>query len=242
VAITLKERAEVQESGASVKTEALVDQAGYHFELVASDPAVQAKVGEALLKDIHLASDAVKAAAGDREVADEEKQASTGEVGSSARAGRLWLRKTKDGATEAELAGAKVPRELLSLGEKNASVSVLTQRIRSRIPLLEPLAQTHAEFGLDPALVDEGKGLLTQLEADRAGQHHKHLAAAPEKVRDLWYQKGLLLLGLKRLNAIAHRVHLNNPEAAARYNLSLLHAGRKNGKGVAKPIEGVEPG
>jgi hypothetical protein len=51
----------------------------------------------------------------------------------------------------------------------------------------------------------------------------KRIKALPTTVRDFYYEKGLLYLGLKAINEAGRELHADSKAEAAKYDLSILY-------------------
>jgi hypothetical protein len=96
------------------------------------------------------------------------------------------------------------------------------------VKLLETSAGDLPGKGIDK-LIEEGRNLARELKSADAIQEVKRAKTLSEKMQEFYYQKGLLFIGLKRINDAGHELHRGDPTASAKYNLSILyrHAGKR---------------
>jgi hypothetical protein len=72
-------------------------------------------------------------------------------------------------------------------------------------------------------LLAEGKSLIAAMGGAVANHEVKRLKDLPDAVKAFRAQKGLLYIGLKRINDAGGELHSGDARAAAQYNLTILH-------------------
>lgn len=81
---------------------------------------------------------------------------------------------------------------------------------------------TISKFGATPAFLNEGDEIVGSLSTADATQEHKK-ADLPKGTKDFHIEKSCLYFLLKRINRAGRAAHVDDPEEAGRYNLSILH-------------------
>ena len=132
--------------------------------------------------------------------------------------------------------GQQIPDELIAVPAVRNGGALLGDLIE-RIKLLESVKAAMPGPSTD-ALLKEAQDAAAELQASGATQEVKRHSELPDAVQRFYVQKALLYLGLKVINDAGHELHADDPEAASRYNLAILHrnAGRR------KPQPAPQPG
>ncbi|MBN2036473.1 MAG: hypothetical protein JW768_06995 [Chitinispirillaceae bacterium] len=122
--------------------------------------------------------------------------------------------------------GKSMPDGLLKIS-KARTMPELQVQISEMVRLLEEnLAKIPGKGVTD--LLEQGTTLEKELRASDAEQEVKRWRELPETIRDFYHTKGLLYTGLKMINNEGHALHADDPLAAGRYNMDILH--RRNVK------------
>jgi len=231
--ITQLKKDEVIAMGARQRADYLVEQAGYTLGLAALDANVlDAVLPKGYVGEVTTVCDQVKAARQDKAmVAAEAKDASHEQQGAFAQA-KVLRRTIARRASMAKRMGISIPEALTHMTSIKSAPALVAQ-LSEMIKLLEVNQSAIPGTGVDQ-IIKEGKALCDVLSSTDAKQEIKRLKELPEAVQKFYEQKGLLYTGLKVINDAGHAIHAADPNAAAKYNLAILH--RHTGKHEQKPV------
>lgn len=231
--ITELPRAEVIAFGARNKAGYLLEQFGYTMELAkAEGEALAELLPKGYLAEVAAAAEEVRKAQGNRLLTGEETKGATQKLNELIRKSKVWRRTIVSRAQRAKKLGKKIPDALLRSDGIDGVPRILAQ-MEKMIRLVEAneASLPGARLG---SLIAEGKALAEGIGAIDAEQEVKKLKTLPDAVSNFYYYKGLLLVGLKVMNDAGRELHVSDPAAASKYNLSILyrnvHRKRKAGK------------
>jgi len=215
---------DLAKTGARHRAGYLVQQAGYTLGIAAADgAALSALLPPNYLDQVAQARNDVDRARQDKVNMESESKHATNAQNTQVRAAKVWLRKAVKRSQRAQRQGATVAAELTQIGRTQTVPAVLQQVSK----VLALLASHAAELdSLGPAtqpLIDEGQQLYDTLQQVDADQEQTRAAALPASVVAFYARKGELYLGLKVINDAGHELHAHDPQAAAKYNLSILY-------------------
>jgi hypothetical protein len=232
--ITDTPQSELAKAGGRHRASYLVQQAMYTLGLARADGAPMAALLPAgFLDETESVRDDVDKARQDKTVMAAESKQATGAQNESARGLKVWLQKAVNRAIRASHTGAKLPDGLTAMGNAQG-VPALLDRSSKVLGLLAENAATLAKVGPDvQLLIDEGKKLYQALEQADATQEQTRASHLPAAVTAFYAKKGELYTALKIINSAGHELHAGDPQASARYNLSILH--RHGGQTAAQP-------
>jgi len=224
--------------GARHRASYLVQQAGYTLGIAVADgPAISALLPPNYLDQVAKARNDVDQARQDKVNMEVESKHATNAQNTQVRAAKVWLRKAVKRSQRAQRQGATVATELTQIGRTQTVPAILHQVSK----VLALLASHAGELdSLGPAtqpLIDEGQQLYDTLQQTDADQERTRAAVLPASVAAFYTRKGELYLGLKVINDAGHELYAQNPQAAAKYNLSILY--RHSGP-AGSPLE--QPG
>jgi hypothetical protein len=220
--LTELKREQVVEIGARNKAGNLLEQAGYTLGLAKLDGDDLAELMEpGYLDEAEEAYDKVRSAYQDRVLSAEESKGSTHEVNKTVQEAKLWRKRVNLRAKNAARMGRDVPAPLLSTDGIKGVPGVVTQ-LNAMVKLIEANPKL-LPGGKVPEIVNKGKTLAATLAAVDSKQEIKRLAELSEKVREFYFQKGLLLTAVKVINAAGRELHHRDPAAASKYNVSILN-------------------
>ncbi len=240
--ITEQPRDDVIAAGARHPGENLIEQAGYTAGIAAADGQAMAGLLPAgYLNDLKTVIELVRDTLKDREFGAQESKFATRGQNQAMRRAKQWMRKVARRAKRAEHMGRKMPDLLLSMPNEKRIADV-AKRMDQVVNEFEK-NMSAIPGGDNAAVLEEGKAIAKSfLDAD-AAQEIKRLKDLPEKVREYYFQKGLLYTGLKVVNEAGHELHLYDPVAAAKYNMKILYRGINHGPRPATADQpGTQPG
>jgi hypothetical protein len=231
--ITELTKDEVIETGARHRASYLLEQYGYTSGLAKMDgDDLIALMEKRMLEDVAAAADAVTAAYQEKLVAAEESKGSTQAQNAALGKAKLWRKAVVTRCVSAKRGGKKIPAALLRI-EKGQTVPEAVERVDAMVKLLEMCKDSLHGEGVDK-LLEKGIVLSRELKSADAVQELARTKGFSDKMREFYFQKGLLFLGLKRINDAGHELHLDDSAASARYNLLILY---RNTKKKKKPDE-----
>ncbi|MBN2351310.1 MAG: hypothetical protein JXD23_01990 [Spirochaetales bacterium] len=229
--ITETARDQVIELGIRHKAGYLLEQAGYTLALAKLDgEPLYELLPDNYIQEFTAAIDQVRDSLKDRALAAEESKSSTQAVNEAVRAAKIWRRKVNNRADRAARMGKQIPAALITAEGVKGVPGVITQ-LDKMVKLLEANVSSLSGAGLR-SLIDEGKDLSDGLKAVDASQEVKRLRELSEKVHEFHYQKGLVYIAIKVINGAGRELHVHDPAAATKYNLSILNR-RVGGKKAA---------
>jgi hypothetical protein len=225
--------------GARCRASYLVQQAGYTLGIAAADgAALLALLPPNYLDQVTQARNDVDQARQDRTNLEAESRHATTAQNTQLRAGKVWIRKAVKRSQRAQCLGAEIADGLTQVGRSQTVPAVLEQ-VSKMLALLRSHAADLDRVG--PAtqpLIDEGQAVYDALQQADADQEQTRSADLPASVLAFYARKGELYLGLKVINDAGHELHAADLQAAAKYNLAILH--RHAGQ-AAVPVEPPGP-
>ena len=220
--------------GQPLRTPYLLQQAGFTLGMAIAEgePMVKiVKVG--LLDSVGKVRDSVAQKFEDKSVRAAEAKLATGTQNSAARALKLWGRKPVARSKAAIRAGALIPDSMTQPLNARSVPAMIAQAQRMLSLLGEHAKAMDAVGAPTQPLLDEGRRLCDALIAADSTQELTRFSALPATIADFYARKGELYIGLKIINDAGHELYAHDPQAASRYNLSILH--RRNAPAVAGP-------
>jgi hypothetical protein len=171
-------------------------------------------------------------------MAAEAKQA-TGTQNNAVREVKDWRRAVASRCLRAVHAGLTIPDELTQMGNQRTVPGVL-EALSKAIRLLKESAAVLTTIGPDVApLIEQGTKLYQTLDQAESTQEQARSAQLPAAVVAFNAKKGELYAALKIINEAGHELYSKDPEASARFNLSLLY--RRGHQAAAAPTPPVQP-
>ncbi len=221
-------------TGRRYRVEYLVEQAGVTLARAGKEASAVAKFGAT--KDVLARTgDLVKkiqTAAKDRALSQAEAQSATASQNDAAEGAKDWLRQAILIGTNAYDGEAEIVDEFLKGGKIGTSVPKLLGKVRHTLGLLKKDASVTAKFGATADFLKKGDSLAQSLAAVDVTQEQKR-EALPQATEAFYADKGNLYYLLKTINRAGRAAHVGEPEAAAAWNLSVLH--RRGAASGAKP-------
>jgi len=232
--ITKQTAFELAGVGGRYRASYLIPQAGYTLGIAIADgDALAALLPPGFLDEVaRLRDDLDKARQDKAAIAAEAKQATTAQ-NQQLHALKVWHRKVANRARRLARAGGSVPAELVLIGSNQTVPAILDQTSRV-LGLLAENAAALATVGpaVEP-LIEQGRTLYQGLDQADTTQEKVRASELPASVVSFYAKKGELYTGLKIINDAGHELHAHDPQAAARYNLSILY--RRSGQGAGLP-------
>jgi hypothetical protein len=139
-------------------------------------------------------------------------------------------------AKKSKVMGYEVPGTLLSM-DGAESVPAVAVQIDSMVKLLETHGKELPGVPLAP-VIKEGNALVASIRELDQLQEVKRIRTLPATVRDFYYEKGLLFMGIKAINEAGRELHAGNKAEAAKYDLAILHRNMGRKKNDAAGAEG----
>jgi outer membrane murein-binding lipoprotein Lpp len=239
--ITNQTKAQLAAMGARHRAAHLVQQAGYTLGIaaLAGTPLAGLLPANFLDEATHVRDDVDKLRQDKTAMAAEAKQA-TGTQNSAVREIKDWRRSVASRCLRAVHAGLTIPDELTHLGNPRTVPDVLDS-LSKTIRLLKENAATLATIGPDVApLIELGSKLYQALDQADSTQEQTRSAQLPATAIDFNAKKGELYAALKIINEAGHELFCKDPEASARFNLSLLYR-RGHQPAAAEPTPPAPP-
>ncbi len=225
---TKMKREDVIALGARHRGSYLLEQFGYTMGIARLDGEALVKVmPKRFLDEVTEVGDRVREAMKSKTLAAAESKGSTHDVNKAMLEAKAWRKAAVSRGKIAMRAGFDVPAELTRV-EKLASVPAVVKRLNDMLKLIEENLEAFESGNLEE-FIGEGKAISGQLAQFDAEQEVKRLRTLPQTVRDFYYEKGLLYIGIKGLNDWGRVLHKKESAKANAYNLSILHrhAGKK---------------
>jgi hypothetical protein len=226
--ITKKSRDEVIAIGVRNRASYLVEQYGYTKGLAQMDGAgLEAMMPKGYLAEVAACEQMVAEEMKNKSLAAEESKGSTQDVTRVMRQAKEWRATAVIRGKFASRSGGDIPKVLTRLDNLSGVPAVVTN-MNDMVKMLEANFE-EMDNGDLKAFIDEGKGLVEQIKSFDSVQEVKRLKSLPESVRNFYYQKGLLYMGIKGINDWGRAYHRGDPAGANAYNLSILyrHAGKR---------------
>lgn len=237
--ITTRSTNDLAKTGQRYRASYLVQQAGYTLGIAAADgPALAALLPTNFVDQVTQARNDVDQARQDKTNAAAESKHATTTQNSQLRAAKVWRRKAVKRAQRAERQGVDIPDALTQMGSARSVPAVLEQVSKTLGLLSKHTAELDSVGPATQPLIDEGQQLYDALQQADADQERSRAADLPSSVMAFYARKGELYLGLKVINDAGQELHAGDPQACARYNLSILH--RRPGQ-MAAPLPVPEP-
>ena len=225
------------EVGIRFRANYLVDQAGYTLGIAALDgKALYELLPDGFGGEVKDVLKKVDEARKDKALMEAESKEATKVQNNAFKQAKVWRRRVAKRAKNAFEMGKSIPDGLMVTSYAR-TIPALQGQIAEMVKLLEANLSNLHGAGLDK-LLEEGKKLEAELMEKDAAQEVKRLKELPDKVREFYFQKGLLYTGLKIVNNAGHELHSEAPALAAKYNMAILH--RHGGKAATEEEE-VKP-
>jgi hypothetical protein len=232
--ITELSKAEVTELGARNRAGYLLEQYGYTMGLAKLEgDALAELLPKGYLDDLASEADEVSVSRKDKTMASEEAKGSTQAVNDLMRQAKIWRRAVVARAQRAKKLGKNVPAALLK-SDGVTGVPGIASQMEKMLKLVEANADNLPGTSLKSILA-EGQTLVDGIKSIDGEQEVKKLKSLPEAVRNFYYHKGLLFVGIKVVNDAGRELHAHDPSAASKYNLSILYRSTHKKKSGAKP-------
>lgn len=219
-----RDEAEEVATGMRLRASYLVEQADYTEALAKKEAALLAPLGiaKATLDSLADLKSKLTAATKDRALASADAQSATASQDAALAKAKSWLRKAILIGQNAYDDDRGQSEEFTKGGNTGSSVPKLSEKMKKVIGLLKRDTATTSKFGATPAFLKEGDDILASLSTADASQEHKK-ADLPKGTKEFHVEKARLYFLLKRINRAGRAAHVDDPEAAGRYNLSILH-------------------
>jgi len=231
--ITNQPQAQLAAIGARHRAAHLVQQAGYTLGIAALAGTPLAGLLPAnFLAEAARVRDDVDKLRQDKTAMTAEARQATGTQNSAVREVKDWRRTVVSRCLRAVHAGLAMPDELTQMGNQRTVPDVL-EALSKTIRLLKENAAALATIGPDVApLIESGSKLYQALDQADNTQEQTRSAQLPAAAIAFNAKKGELYAALKIINEAGHELFTKDPEASARYNLSLLY---RRGHAAAAP-------
>ena len=231
--ITEMTKADVTELGARNRAGYLLEQYGYTMGLAKLEgDALIELLPNGYLDELAGEADEVSSSRKDKALAAEESKGSTQQVNDLLRQAKIWRRTIVARAQRAKKLGKNIPAALLT-SDGVTGVPGIAAQMEKMLKLAEANAANLPGTSLKPIL-SEGQTLVDGIKAIDGEQEVKKLKSLPEAVRNFYYHKGLLFIGIKVVNDAGRELHAHDPSASAKYNLSILYRNTHKKKSAAK--------
>lgn len=219
-----RDEAEDVLTGKRFRASYLVEQADYTEALAKKELSLLSPLGitKPVMDSLADLKSKLNAAMKDRSLAAADSQAATTTQNTAIGKAKSWLRKAiliGKNAYDDDRAQAD---EFSKGGATGNSVPKLATKIKAVSGLLKRETTLTSTFGATTAFLKEGEDLLGALSASDATQENKK-ADMPKATKEFYLQKAHLYFLLKRINRAGQIAHMDDQEAAAKYNLSILH-------------------
>jgi hypothetical protein len=186
----------------------------------------------------HVRDDVDKLRQDKTAMAAEAKQA-TGTQNSAVRDIKDWRREVASRCLRATHAGLSLPEALTQMGNPRTVPAVL-DALSKTISLLKENAAALATIGPDVApMIERGSKLYQALDQADSTQEQTRSAHLPAAATAFNAKKGELYTALKIINEAGHELYAKDPEASARFNLSILY--RRGNQTAATPEPAPSP-
>lgn len=237
--ITAHTANDLAKTGARYRASYLVQQASYTLGIAAADGAAfVALLPPNYLDQVAQARNDVDQARQDRTNLEAESKHATTAQNTQLRAAKVWIRKVVKRSQRAQRQGSQIADELTQIGRSQTVPAVLEQVSRTLALLRSHAAELDQVGPPTQPLIDEGQTLYDTLQQADADQERTRTAELPASVLAFYARKGELYLGLKVINDAGHELHAGDLQAAAKYNLSILH---RHSSQTAVPVEPPGP-
>ncbi len=214
--------------GARNRAAYLLQQYGYTMGIAREEAAdLIPHLTPTYLDEVDACAESLREAQKSRVAAEEESKSSTQQVNDVMVRAKSWRAAVVNRAKKARYMGIEVPAGLCRTNGA-AGVADVAVQIDSMVKLLQTDGERLPGTPIEK-VIRTGKELADAVRSLDQAQEVKRLSGLPAAVRDFYYNKGLLYLGIKAINEAGRELHSGDKAAAARYDLSILHrhAGRK---------------
>jgi hypothetical protein len=227
--ITKMKKDDVIAIGARNRASYLLQQHGYTMGIArAESEELIPHLTPTYLDEVDDCAESLREAHKNKVLAAEDAKGSTQHVNEIMRRAKVWRTAVVKRAKKARYMGCEVPDTLLRL-DGAASVPAVAEQIDAMVKLLEnATAEDLPGVPLAP-VIREGRTLVDRIRELDQVQEVKRIDTLPSTVRDFYYRKGLLYLGLKAVNEAGRELYAADKARAARYDLAILYRnmGRK---------------
>jgi hypothetical protein len=148
--------------------------------------------------------------------------------------GKAWIRQVMAIADNAFDDEPELADEFHHGGKIGRSVSRLTGRLQALATLVEKHQGALAAWGLQGAMIAEGRDLVTAL-GDANTAQERAVTELPPKTRELYAAKGRLYLLLKKLARAGRTAFAGDPTLTAQLNLDILNRKGSRRKTAEQP-------
>jgi hypothetical protein len=232
--ITQLKKDDVIAIGARNRSSYLLQQYGYTMGIARldGDDLVQ-HLTPTYLTEVDDCAERLREAQKNKVVAAEEAKGSTQHVNEVMSRAKVWRTKVVKRAKKSKLMGFEVPDTLLTL-HRAESVPAVAVQIDSMVKLLETKGDQLPGVPLAP-VIKEGNALVASIRELDQLQEVKRLKTLSATVRDFYYEKGLLYIGIKTINEAGRELHADNKAEAAKFDMTILYRnmGRKKNDAAA---------
>jgi hypothetical protein len=227
--ITNQKKAVLALSGARYPAAALVQQAGLTLGLAALvGEKLAALMPPGFLDETGTLRDEVDKLRQDKTVTADEALQATNAQHKAVREIKDWRRQVVSRCLRGVHAGLTVPELLTQMGNPRGVPEVM-ELLSKTIALLNDNALELASLGPQVTpLIEVGRKLYQDLDQAENAQEKARAAQLPDSTSAFNAKKGELYAALKIINEAAHELYAKDPEASARFNLSLLHGRNKS--------------
>jgi hypothetical protein len=226
--LSKKPKEEVISIGVRNRASYLLEQYGYTMGVAKLDGDALVNIMPAgYLDEIDQCADRVREAMKNKTLVAAESKSSTQSVNQVMRLAKEWRRAAVSRGKVAKRTGYDIPDELIRLNNLSGVPSVM-KSMHDMIKLIEANKDAMASGNLQE-FIDEGKTLVDQVTQFDSTQEVKRLKSLPDTVREFYYQKGLLYIGIKGINDYGRAFNKGDAAKANAYHLSILyrHAGKR---------------
>jgi hypothetical protein len=159
-----------------------------------------------------------------------ESKESTNNVNRVMQEAKAWRKAAVSRGKIARRAGNDIPVELTRLDSLSGVPAVL-KSMDDMLKLIDANRDAMESGNLED-FIAEGQSLAEQIARFDSEQEVKRLRSLPQTVKDFYYEKGLLYLGVKGINDWGRVLHKGDASEANAYNLSILYrrAGKRKGE------------
>jgi hypothetical protein len=221
---TMLDTAKLVAIGQRFRTPYLLQQAGYTLGLaMAEGPPLVALLPAGYLEMATHLRDDVQKSLQDRTVSAVDAKQATATEQQQMRAATIWARKVGKRCQSAQHLGIGVPTELTRQSSPATVPGMLDQMNRTLALLAEQAAAMDTALPATQPLIDEGQALYQDLQQADSAQERARSADLPTAVADFLAKKGSLYSALKVINNAGQELYAHDLNAAARYNMSILH-------------------
>lgn len=222
--ITRQSQLQLAALGSRHRAAHLVQQAGYTLGVAAlAGTPLAGLLPPNFLEEAAQVRDEVDKLRQDKTAVAAEAKLATGTQNSAAREVKEWRRAVAARCLRGVHAGLALPDQLTQVGSERTVPNVL-EALSNAIRLLKENAAALATIGPDVTpLIELGTKLYQALDHAENTQEQTRSAQLPAAVDAFNAKKGELYAALKIINEAGHELYSKDPEASARFNLSLLY-------------------